>query len=260
MALCASPQCCSSHKGQNDRNAIRSGNVTSRTTCQNHQPAWASPRVTPLAVQSADKAGAWLRAKARAALTDEASRRHRPMTGKRRDRVSAALRSWLTRERLSIVVRPKPRQCSWHSLSRSIIDRRRSSGARCRGAGCFRADCSGRRRSSSWMYSTGRLALGALKAFMLLTEAPAGSFTRCLLNLNSHNHNQHAGRPCFSLAVLIERSTSTPRYDIVRLRNRASHVSADAIHAHVEGSSLHRSTTPNRRAPVANRALDQRRG
>jgi hypothetical protein len=26
-------------------------------------------------------------------------------------------------------------------------------------------------------------------------------------NLNSHNHNQHAGRPCFSLAVQIARSS-----------------------------------------------------
>ena len=26
---------------------------------------------------------------------------------------------------------------------------------------------------------------------------------RCPSKLNSHNHNQHAGRPCFSLAVLI---------------------------------------------------------
>ena len=26
---------------------------------------------------------------------------------------------------------------------------------------------------------------------------------RCPLNLKSHNHNQHAGRPCFYLAVLI---------------------------------------------------------
>jgi hypothetical protein len=91
--------------------------------------------------------------------------------------------------------------------------------------------------------STGQPAPGALKAFMLLTEAPAGSFTQCPLNLNSHNHNQHAGRPCFSLAVPIERSTSTLRYDISRLRDRASHVSAHAIHAHAEGSSLHRSTT-----------------
>jgi len=69
------------------------------------------------------------------------------------------------------------------------------------------------------MHSTGQLALGALKAFMLLTEAPAGSSTRCPLNLNSHNHNQHAGRPCFSLAIQNERSTSALRYDIVRLGN-----------------------------------------
>jgi hypothetical protein len=38
------------------------------------------------------------------------------------------------------------------------------------------------------------------------------------LNLNSHNHNQHAGRPCFSLAIQIKRSTSTLRYDISRSR------------------------------------------
>jgi hypothetical protein len=71
--------------------------------------------------------------------------------------------------------------------------------------------------------STRRLALEALKTFMSLTEAPASSFARCPLNLNSHNHNhnhnQHAGRPCFSLANLIQRSTSTLRYDISRLRN-----------------------------------------
>ena len=62
-------------------------------------------------------------------------------------------------------------------------------------------------------------------------------------NPNSHNHNQHAGRPCFSLAVQIERSTSTLRYDIYRLRNRASRVSEHAIHAHAECSPLHQSTT-----------------
>jgi hypothetical protein len=62
-------------------------------------------------------------------------------------------------------------------------------------------------------------------------------------NLNSHNHNQHAGRPCFSLAVQIERSTSTLHCDISRLRNSGSHVSAHAIHAHADCSPLHRSTT-----------------
>jgi hypothetical protein len=91
--------------------------------------------------------------------------------------------------------------------------------------------------------STGQPALRALKAFMLLTEAPAGSSTRCPPNLNSHNHNQHAGRPCFSLAIQIKRSTSTLRYDISLLRNRASHCSAHAIHVHATCSPLHRSTT-----------------
>jgi hypothetical protein len=81
-----------------------------------------------------------------------------------------------------------------------------------------------------------------LKAFMLLTEAPAGSFTRCPLDLNSHNHNQHAGRPCFSLAIQIEHSTSTLRYDISRLQNSASHVNAHAIRAHADCSPLHRET------------------
>jgi hypothetical protein len=106
----------------------------------------------------------------------------------------------------------------------------------CRSAALPRTDHSPRN-------STGRLALRALKAFMSLSKAPAGSVTQCPPKLNSHNHNQHAGRPCFSLAVLIERPTSTPRYDISRLRNQASHVSAHAIHGHVDGSSLHRSTT-----------------
>jgi hypothetical protein len=61
------------------------------------------------------------------------------------------------------------------------------------------------------------------------------------LNLNSHN--QHAGRPCFSLAVLIGRPRSTLRYDISRFRTFASHVSVHAIHAHVDCSPLHRSMT-----------------
>jgi hypothetical protein len=47
-------------------------------------------------------------------------------------------------------------------------------------------------------------------------------------------------RPCFSLAVQIERSKSTPRCDISLLRN---HVSAHAIHAHADWSLRHRSTT-----------------
>jgi hypothetical protein len=115
------------------------------------------------------------------------------------------------------------------------------------GVGCVRAERSGRRRSPSRITlsrnSAGRPALGALKACRSLTEAPAGYFTRCPLNPHSYNHNQHAGRPCFSLAVQIERSTSTSHYDISRHRNRSSHVRAHAIHAHADCSPLHRSTT-----------------
>src|SRR5690242_10915839 len=38
-------------------------------------------------------------------------------------------------------------------------------------------------------------------------KAPASDFPTPS-NLNSHNHNQHAGRPCFSLAVLVGLSGS----------------------------------------------------
>ena len=46
----------------------------------------------------------------------------------------------------------------------------------------------------------------------------------------------------FYLAVLIERPTSTPRYDISLLQNRASHVSGPAIPLHPDYSPMHRST------------------
>jgi hypothetical protein len=49
-------------------------------------------------------------------------------------------------------------------------------------------------------------------------------------------------RPRFYLAVLIERLTSTPRYDISLHQNRASHVNGHAIHAHADCSPLRRST------------------
>jgi len=41
-------------------------------------------------------------------------------------------------------------------------------------------------------------------------NAPAGEFMRCPLNLNSHNHNQHAGRPCFYLAVFNRGNFANP--------------------------------------------------
>jgi len=103
------------------------------------------------------------------------------------------------------LVRPKPRQCRWPcfahhywptKVSRALSQRWMRPNRVFRPAALLLAD----HRSRD---STGQPSLGALKAFMLLAEAPAGSLTRCLLNLNCHNHNQHAGRPCFSLAFLI---------------------------------------------------------
>jgi hypothetical protein len=49
-------------------------------------------------------------------------------------------------------------------------------------------------------------------------------------------------RRCFYLAVLIERSKFTLRYDISLLRNRASHVHRPAILPHADCSTLRRST------------------
>jgi hypothetical protein len=67
-------------------------------------------------------------------------------------------------------------------------------------------------------------------------KAPAGLFLRRPLNLNSHNHNQRDRTRRFYLAVLIERLTFAPRYDISLRRNRASHVSPHAIHARFDRS------------------------
>ena len=118
------------------------------------------------------------------------------------------------------LVRPKPRRCRWPCFARTITGRRRSSGARCRSVECDRTKMF---RPAALLPadhcsrdSTGQPAPGALKAFMLLTEAPAGSSTRCPPNLNCHNHNQHAGRPCFSLAFLIGRTKSTLNYAILQ--------------------------------------------
>jgi hypothetical protein len=82
-----------------------------------------------------------------------------------------------------------------------------------------------------------------IESIHVVDRSASRSSTRCPPNLNSHNHNQHAGRPCFSLAIQIERSTSTLRYDISRLRNSASHVSSHAIHVYADCSPLHRSMT-----------------
>jgi hypothetical protein len=55
------------------------------------------------------------------------------------------------------------------------------------------------------------------------------------------NEVPEAGKPLY-LAVLIERPTSTPSYDISLLRNRASHVVALAILPRADCSPMHLST------------------
>ena len=64
----------------------------------------------------------------------------------------------------------------------------------------------------------------------------------------------------FYLAVLIERPTSTPRYDISLLRNRASHVSRMQFMRAPIARGCVGQRPPNRRAPVENSALGQRCG
>jgi hypothetical protein len=79
-------------------------------------------------------------------------------------------------------------------------------------------------------------------------KTPAGEFTRCPLNLSSHNHNQHDSSPCFYLAVSVERSKSTPRYDISLRRNRAPHVSGPRIPMRTDRSPTRRSAAEPSRA------------
>jgi hypothetical protein len=78
------------------------------------------------------------------------------------------------------------------------------------------------------------LALGRLISFGFRKKAPSGRFMRRPLNLNSHNHNQRDRRPRFSLAVLIEHLSSTPRYDISLRQNRASNIRGPAVPPRVD--------------------------
>jgi len=50
-------------------------------------------------------------------------------------------------------------------------------------------------------------------------KAPAGEFTRCPLNLNSHNHNQHAGQAVF-LSCLPNRAAGYPPNTNIPLQKR----------------------------------------
>jgi hypothetical protein len=95
----------------------------------------------------------------------------------------------------------------------------------------------GRKRSQNSV-----LALGRLISFGFRKERHQACSSDVPLTSTPTTTISTPGRPCFSLAVQVERSTSTLRYDISRLRNSASHVSAHAIHAHADCSPMHRST------------------
>jgi hypothetical protein len=92
--------------------------------------------------------------------------------------------------------------------------------------------------SQDW---TARLALGALKAFMSLTEVPARvpERNRNLRIIPTTSATTAGGA---YLAVLIEPSRPTPRYDISLLRNRASNFNGTAIPLHTDCVTLLRST------------------
>ena len=86
------------------------------------------------------------------------------------------------------------------------------------------------------------LALGTLFPWRI-GKSTSSRLLATPCNLNSNNHNQHDGSRCFYLAILIERSKPTPRYDISLLRNRASNLGGTAIPLQADCETLRRSTT-----------------
>ena len=83
-----------------------------------------------------------------------------------------------------------------------------------------------------------RMALASLISLRSRAKPMAGRFLRRLPNLNSHNHNQRDRRRRFYLAVLIERLTFAPRYDISLRRYHARHVSPYGIDARADRSRI----------------------
>ena len=168
-----------------------------------------------LAVQSGDEAGERLRPEACAAVIDEASLRHGAARGQtqRLDEWGASVLAEaspaVARGPAEAAPVPLALPRAQHHWPTKVFGRPL---LRCwmRPSQMFRSAALPLTDHSS-RDSTGQPALGALKAFMSLTEAPAGYFTRCPLNLNSHNHNQHDGSPCFYLAILRRQLTSPYR-------------------------------------------------
>ena len=73
----------------------------------------------------------------------------------------------------------------------------------------------------------------------VLSKTYGNAFLRELKNSNHSNQMRPATAALLSRRF---RSKSTPRYDISLLRNRASPINGNAIHAHADCSPLHRST------------------
>jgi hypothetical protein len=68
----------------------------------------------------------------------------------------------------------------------------------------------------------------------------ARAFLRELKNSRHPNHMRHDGSRRFYLAVLIERLTSAPRYDISLFGKLCIKLSPHAVHANADGSALRR--------------------
>jgi hypothetical protein len=184
-----------------------------------------------LAVQSGDKAGARLRPEVCAAVMGRGFfviARARGQTQKQSERATPI---GPEAPRAVTLVRPKPRRCRWPCFAhqhwptrvfgRPLSQRWMRPNRMFRPAVLLLADHCSRD-------STGQPAPGALKAFMLLTEAPAGSFTRYpLTSTPTTTISTPAGR-----AFLLQSKSSAQR--LPWAANIVSNISAHAIRAHVD--------------------------
>jgi hypothetical protein len=172
------------------------------------------------------------------------SLRHCPARGQtQRDRASAALRSWLRRERLSSVVRPKSRRCRWPCLvSSSLAD---EGLRRARGVECVRAKCSGRRRSCSRITAHGTRRGGRL--FGYGKHSCRQSASSCAGAKSESLHHPNHMRPADGGAF-----TSQSKSSVQRLRCATIFPDSETLH-----DTSARMRFP--RTPIAHRCIGQRR-
>jgi hypothetical protein len=218
----------------------------------------------PLAVQSRDEAAARPRLEACAAVMDEASLRRRPARG-RKHRVSAAPRSWLSRGRLLLVLRPKPRRFCWPWLARSITGRRRSYIRPCRSASVIAKSATDSQLIVALDHRSLRvpgMSDGArnVDCPRLSGKAPAGDFKRGLTSPTPPAISARRAGRAFPLPS---------RSSVQRLPCATIFPSAETAHPTSVPMRFMRTPIayrcigqrrPNRPAPVANRALGRRLG